>query len=112
MLPLLQYALVSVLAFYLVSRRIALGRRNRQNWDSLVARMPERTLLIANSLSPEMSVQDMRNFLKETGLLLEMADYADRNSSVDPAMLQSFRSDALELRCVALRAILVRTLSR
>lgn len=55
-----------------------------------------------------MSIRELWSFQKQTCVLLELADYADRNGTVDAAILESIRSDALVIRWQALRAVMAR----
>jgi len=121
-LSVLQVAAVAVIAFYLVRWRIAAGRRNAQTWNSLLAR-----------LRPDWSGRDLsEHFLWKEGLsatpedawqrmegakglwamhqnarvMLEMADYAARNSDgVDRLLVETLRSDAMQIRLCVLMAL-------
>src|ERR1039457_513978 len=117
-LILLQLSAIAVIALYLGRRRSAVRRRNAQSWDSLLAR-----------LRPDWSARELSDhFLWKEGLsatpddawermegprglwvmyqnarvMLEMADYAARNSdTVDLVLLATLRSDAMQIRvCV------------
>ena len=119
---LLQTAAVSGIAYYLVRGRIEARKRNAQTWDSLLAR-----------LRPDWSARDLsEHFLWKEGLsatpedawqrmdgpkglwamyqnarvMLEMADYAARNSDgVDRLLLETLRSDAMHIRFCVLMAL-------
>jgi hypothetical protein len=118
----LQIAVVVGLALYLVRWRIGVRRHNAQTWDSLLAR-----------LRPDWSARDLsEHFLWKEGLnatpedawqrmegprglwvmyqnarvMLEMADYAARNSdNVDRLLLETLRSDAMQIRLCVLMAL-------
>jgi hypothetical protein len=121
-LSLLQIAAVVGVAIYLVRWRIGVQRHNAQTWESLLAR-----------LRPDWSARDLsEHFLWKEGLsatpedawqriegpkglwamyqnarvMLEMADYAARNSeSVDRLLVETLRSDAFQIRFLVLMAL-------
>lgn len=121
-LPLLQIAAIAVVALYLGRWRGGHHRRNSQSWDSLLAR-----------LRPDWSAREVcDHFLWKEGLdatpedawrrmegpkglwvmyqnarvMLEMADYADKNSAgVDRLLLETLRSDAMQIRLCVLMAL-------
>jgi hypothetical protein len=121
-LPFLQIAAVLAIAFYLGRSRRGNRRRNSQSWDSLLAR-----------LRPDWSAREVSdNFLWKEGItanpeeawikmegpkglwvmyqnsrvMLEMADYATRNSAnVDRVLLETLRSDAMQIRVCVLMAL-------
>jgi hypothetical protein len=121
-LEVLQIAAVALVAIYLVRWRIGLRSRNAQSWESLVA-----------LLSPDWSAKELSDhFLWKEGLnatpeetwtrmqgarglwvmyknakvMLEMADYAARNSdTLDRLLLETLRSDAMQIRVCMLAAL-------
>jgi hypothetical protein len=121
-LVLLQILAVAGVAFYLTRWRSAVRRRNTQTWDSLLSR-----------LRPEWSAHELsEHFLWKEGLsatpeeawrcmegpkglwviyqnakvMLEMADYAAKNSdNVDRVLLETLRSDAVQIRVCVLMAL-------
>jgi len=118
----LEIAVVVSLGYYFYRWRRSVNRRNEQSWDSLLAR-----------LRPDWSARDLSDqFLWKEGLnatpedawqrmegpkglwvmyqnarvMLEMADYAFRNSnSVDRLLLETLRSDAMQIRLCVLTAL-------
>jgi len=120
--PLLQIAAVALVALYLGRWRSGVRRRNSQSWDSLLAR-----------LRPDWSARELSdNFLWKEGLsatqadawqrmegpkglwamyqnarvMLEMADYAaTRCTEVDPLLLATIRSDAMQIRVCVFMAL-------
>jgi len=118
----LQIAVIGCLGVYLFRWRTAVRRRNAQSWDSLIAR-----------LRPDWSARELSDqFLWKEGLnatpqdawqrmegpkglwvmyqnaqtMLEMADYAARNSdTVDRLLLETLRSDAMQIRVCVLMAL-------
>jgi hypothetical protein len=128
-LPLLQIVGFLALAFYLVRWRGGVRRRNAQSWDSLLA-----------SLRPDWSARELSDhFLWKEGLnatpedawrrmegpkglwvmyqnarvMLAMADYADRNEGgVDRLVLETLRSDAMQIRVCVLMALAQYALSQ
>jgi hypothetical protein len=121
-LPLLQILGFAAVVYYSVRWRQSVRRRNCQTWDSLLAR-----------LRPEWSARDLSDqFLWREGLnatpedawqrmegpkglwvmyqnariMLEMADFAARNDpSVDRLVLETLRSDAMQIRLLVLMAL-------
>ena len=118
----LQVAVIGCLGIYFFRWRTAVRRRNAQSWDSLIAR-----------LRPDWSARELSDqFLWKEGLnatpqdawqrmegpkglwvmyqnaqtMLEMADYAARNSdTVDRLLLETLRSDAMQIRVCVLMAL-------
>ncbi len=122
MLLLLQIASVLGVAFYLVRWRAAVKRKNSQTWDSLVARL--RVDWSAHQLSdhflwqeglsatPEDAWQRMEGpkglwvMYQNARVMLEMADYASKNSeTVDRLLVETLRSDATHIRVCVLMAL-------
>lgn len=120
--PLLQIAALAVVALYLGRWRAGVRRRNTQSWDTLILR-----------LRPDSSARDLsEHFLWREGInttpeetwkrlhgvhglwaiyqnariMLEMADYASRHcDSVDRVLLESLRSDAMQIRVCVVMAL-------
>lgn len=122
-LPVLQFAAVIAIAYYLVKWRRSVCRRNSQTWETLLAR-----------LRPEWSARELSDhFLWQDGLsatpedawkrmegpkglwvmhqnarvMLEMADYAlNHCEGVDRLLVETMRSDAMQIRvCVIMSLI-------
>src|SRR6516225_3034859 len=121
-LILLQIAVFAAVAGFFVRWRAAVRRRNTQTWDSLVA-----------SLRPEWSARELSDqFLWKEGLnatpddawqrmegpkglwvmfqnarvMMEMADFAARNcNDVDKVLLETLRSDAMQIRVCVLMGL-------
>ncbi len=121
-LPLFQFAVVAALAFYLVRWRGAVRRRNAQSWDSLLsslrpdwsARELSNNFLWKEELNatPEDAWQRMEGpkglwvMFQNARVMLAMADYADRNcEGVDRLLLETLRSDAMQIRVCVLMAL-------
>src|ERR1035441_10455343 len=115
MLILLQIAAISAVAFYLYRWRAAVKRRNRQSWDSLLARL--RSDWSARELSDQFLWKEGLSATSEDAwsrmegpkglwvmyqnaqVMLEMADFAAKHSeSVDRLLLETLRSDAMQIR--------------
>jgi len=122
MLTLFQIASVVAIALYLVRWRRGVSRRNAQTWDSLMARL--RPDWSAHQLSdhflwqeglsatPEDAWQRMEGpkglwvMYQNARVMLEMADYAARNSeAVDRLLLETLRSDAMHIRVCVMMAL-------
>ena len=118
----LQIAVISGLGIYFFRWRCSVRRRNTQSWDSLLARL--RPDWSARELSdqflwkeglnatPEDAWQRMEGpkglwvMYQNARTMLEMADYAARNSdTVDRLLLETLRSDAMQIRVCVLMAL-------
>jgi hypothetical protein len=121
-IPLLQFATLVIVALYLGRWRAGVRRRNTQSWESLIVR-----------LRPDWSARELSDhFLWKEGLsttptetwdrmqgahglwamyqnarvMLEMADFAARNcDTVDRELLETLRSDAMQIRVCVLMAL-------
>lgn len=102
----LQIAFLSAVSFYLISQRIAIGRRIRQTFESIIDRLSNSSFGAETPL-PEMSVRQLWITQRQAGVILELADYGDRNGA-DRTVTSSLRSDALAIRWRAMQAILTR----
>ena len=122
MVLLLEFSSLAAVALYLARWRNGIQKRNAQSWDSLLAR-----------LRPDWSARELSDhFLWKEGLdatpedawlrmkgpnglwvmyqnarvMMEMAEYASRNSdSVDRLLLETLRSDAMQIRVCVLTAL-------
>ena len=121
-LPFLQVAAIVAAAVYLGYWRIRLRRRNVMSWDSLLARLrPEWSAREVSehflwkeeiSITPEEAWKRMEGpkglwvMHQNARVMLEMADYAARNSeAVDRVLLETLRSDAMQIRVCVLMAL-------
>jgi hypothetical protein len=120
-LPLLQLLAFAAVAIYFGHRRAGLRRRNNQSWDSLLSRL--RVDWSARELSdhflwkegldatPEDAWQRMEGpnglwiMYQNSRVMLEMADFAARNAGVDKLMLETLRSDAMQIRVCVLMCL-------
>ena len=121
-LPFIQIVAIAAVALYLGRWQRGNRRRNSQSWESLLAR-----------LRPDWSAREVcDHFLWEEGMsataddawqrmegpkglwvmyqnarvMLEMADYADRNcKGVDRLLVQTIHSDAMQIRVCVLMAL-------
>ena len=126
MLLLLQIVIVSALLVYFVKWRQAMRRRSLQGWDTLICQL--RSDWSARDLSDQFlwkeglsaTTDDIWQRLdgprglwamfQNARILLEMADYANRNTGagmepIDPMMLETLRSDAMQIRLCVLMAL-------
>lgn len=121
-LMVLQIVAVALVAGYLCHLRLSVARRNRQSWESLIARLQKgwsgrqlsEHFLWKEGLSstPDetwVHIQGTRGLwamYKNAGIMLQMADYAARHAdSVDPELLRTLRSDAMQVRLCALMTL-------
>jgi hypothetical protein len=124
----LQVAAVAGIALYLYRWRAEVRRRNAQSWDSLLARLrpdwsarelSDRFLWKEGlSATPEEVWQRLEGpkglwvIYRNACVMLEMADYAARNArdardseGVDRVLLETMRSDAMQIRVCVLMAL-------
>jgi hypothetical protein len=120
--PLLQIAAVALVALYFVRWRASVRRRNNQSWDSLIARL--RGDWSARELSDQFLWKEGLNSTPEdtwsrmdgphglwvmyqnARVMLEMADFAAKNcDAVDRLLLETLRSDAMQIRVCVLMAL-------
>jgi len=124
--PLLQIAIVSAVLVILVRWRGSMRRRNLQSWDGLLGQL--RSDWSARELSDHFlwkqglaaTTDDIWERLdgprglwamfQNARVLLEMADYANRNTApgetpIDPMVLEALRSDAMQIRLCVLMAL-------
>jgi hypothetical protein len=130
-IPLLQIAAVAGVALYIVLARwrSRMRRRNAQSWDSLLARLwPDWSAHALSdhfpwkeglSATPEDVWRRMEGpkglwvMYQNARVMLEMADYAARNSDgVDRLLLETLRSDAMQIRLCVLMALAQYAFSR
>jgi hypothetical protein len=133
LLPLLQIAIVSALLVYFSKWRGNMRRRNVQSWDALLSQL--RSDWSARELSEQFlwkegltaTTDDIWQRLdgprglwaiyQNARVLLEMADYANRNTApgsqpIDPMILEALRSDAMQIRLCVLMALAQYALSQ
>lgn len=118
----LQILAVAGIAFCFTRWRSAVRRRNTQTWDSLLARLrPDWSARELSdhflwkeglSATPEDAWRRMEGpkglwvMYQNARVMLEMADYAAKNSdSVDLVLLETLRSDAVQIRVCVLMAL-------
>ena len=120
----IQIGAVLAIVVYLARCRIRLARRNRQSWEALVAKLRpawggeqssthylwmEGITVCPDELWDNIGgTRGVWTLFKNAGIMLELAEYADRNcETIDQVLLQRLRSDALQIRKCAL-GVLVR----
>lgn len=121
-LPLLQILAFASVAIYFAYRRAGLRKRNNQSWDSLLSRL--RVDWSARELSdnflwkegidatPSDAWQRMEGpnglwvMYQNSRVMLEMADFAARNNpDVDKLIVETLRSDAMQIRVCVLMCL-------
>jgi len=121
-LPLLQFIAFAAVAVCFSRWRVGVRRRNNQSWESLVARL--RPDWSARELSeqflwkegldatPDDAWQRMEGpkglwaMYQNSRVMLEMADFAARNAKdVDMVLVETLRSDAMQIRVCVLMAL-------
>ena len=122
MIFLLEFSALAAVALYLVRWHSGIRKRNAQSWDSLLSRL--RPDWSARELSehflwkegldatPEDAWQRMKGpnglwvMFQNARVMMEMAEYAQRNSdNVDRVLLETLRSDAMQIRLCVLMAL-------
>jgi hypothetical protein len=118
----LQVVVIAGVAIYLLRWRAGVRRRNAQSWDSLLARLrPDWSARELSdqflwkegvSATPEDAWKRMEGpkglwtMYQNARVMLEMADYADRHDqNVDRLLLETLRSDAMQIRVCVLMAL-------
>lgn len=120
--PLVQLVVFAALVIYLGRWRSKASRRKNQTWDSLLARL--RVDWSARELSDQFLWKEGVNatlsdawqrmegpkglwvMYQNARVMLEMADFAFRNdATVDREVLESLRSDAMQIRLLVLMAL-------
>jgi hypothetical protein len=119
----LQFAAIATLAIYLFRWRTGVQNRNAQSWNSLLAQLRldwsaralNGMLLWKEGLdaTPEDAWQRMEGpyglwvIFQNARVMAQMADYADRScETVDRLLLESLRSDAVQIRVCVLMALM------
>lgn len=121
-LALIEIGAIASLAVYLGYWRAGVRRRRAQAWDRLVVQLQPNW--IARELGNQSSWNEEQDATPEeiwrgvqganglwamyehAGVMLNMADYAARNSdSVDRELLAAFRNDAMQIRVCVLTAL-------
>jgi len=122
MILILQFVAIAAVVLYLGRWRIAVRRRNIQSWDSMLARLrPDWSARELSdhflwkeglSATPEDAWQRMEGpkglwaMYQNTRVMLEMADYAAKNSEgVDRLLIETLHSDAMQIRLCVLMAL-------
>ena len=120
---------MAIVAVYLVRWRMGQSRRNAQSWESLVARLRHdwsarelsdqflwREGLSANPEDTWTRMQGPHGLwvmYQNAKVMLEMADYATHNSdNVDRLLLETLRSDAMQIRVCVMMALAQYAFSR
>jgi hypothetical protein len=119
---LLEFALIAVMAVYFCRWKANQRRRNAQSWDSIVAQLrPDFSASMqtaqflreeGQNAAPEEMWQRVHGahglcaMYQNARVMMEMADYAARNSdSVDRELLAALRNDALQIRVRVVMAL-------
>jgi hypothetical protein len=122
MLPLLQIAIISAVAYYLCRWHRSVRRRNSQSWESLLAELrPDWSARELNErflwqegveMSPEDAWRRMEGpkglwvMFQNAKIMMEMADFAAKHcEAVDAVLVSTLHSDALQIRVCVLAAL-------
>jgi len=122
MILLLELSALGAVALVLARWQNGLRKRNAQSWDSLLARLrPDWSARELSdhflwkeglSATPEDAWQRMKGpnglwvMYQNARVMMEMAEYASRNSeSVDRVLLETLRSDAMQIRLCVMMAL-------
>ena len=121
-LAILQIGAVVLVVAYLGYLRVSMARRNKLSWESLIARLQKgwsgrqlsEHFLWKEGLSstPDdtwthiQGTHGLWAMYKNAGIMLQMADFAARHAeNVDPELLRTLRSDAVQIRLCTLMTI-------
>jgi hypothetical protein len=122
MILLIELSALGAVALVLARWRNGLRKRNAQSWDSLLGRLrPDWSARELSdhflwkeglSATPEDAWQRMKGpnglwvMYQNARVMMEMAEYASRNSeSVDRVLLETLRSDAMQIRLCVMMAL-------
>jgi hypothetical protein len=122
MMLFLQLAAIAAVALLLLRWRNGIHRRNTQSWDTMLAKLrPDWSARELSdhflwkeglSATPEDAWQRMKGpnglwvMYQNTRVLMEMADYAAKNTEgMDRVLLETLRSDAMQIRLCVLMAL-------
>jgi hypothetical protein len=101
-----QIAACTMVAIYLGYCRTRLHDRNMRSWEQIVGRLDPAWAAGKAAGTSVTSPHGLRVLHKSAGALMEMADYAERNSnSIDPKLLAALSDDAIHIRIHSLRAL-------
>jgi hypothetical protein len=118
----IQIAAVVPVAAYLGYLRTTMRRRNNQSWESIISRLQRgwsgrqlsEHFLWKEGLSstPDETWEHIQGthglwaMHKNAGIMLELADYAAQHSdSIEPVLLQTLRTDAIQIRLCTLMTL-------
>jgi hypothetical protein len=123
---LFELAVTVALAIYFLQRRIYLKQRNLQSWESLSEQLQTYTGISESSDFSQLmedlssgaqslfespgSFRSLWKNLQTARVLMEMADYAERNAVrgsgiAGPVLVRSLRSDAMQIRVSTFAAV-------
>ncbi len=121
MIILLPITAVAFVALYLIHWQRSVSQRNDQPWDEMVARLqPDWMAEQGHSRSLQhyhgfhaaerwqciQGAHGLWTMYQNASVMMELADYAARNSeSVDRVLLESLRSDSIQIRVCVLTAL-------
>ena len=90
-------------------------RRNQRSWQAIVGRMSSEGEAASRTSSPGSGEAlgalwsgQARAAFRDAGVLMEMADYAERNAWPDAARMQAVRVAAVQMRMAAAKAMIRR----
>lgn len=128
MTQLLIFQIISiiVIAAVLTAWQVSVRRRNRRSWEQILSRLrmdwsghalsesfpwrPEMPLSPDETWLQIQGVRGLSVMFRNAGVMLEIADYAVRNSTADfeadPLTIAALRSDALQIRIFALLGLM------
>ena len=121
-LPLIQFAVIALVAWYMYRWRVNARRRSTQTWETLLARLrpdwsarelSDRFLWHEGlDITPEDAWQRMAGpkglwvMYQNARVMMEMADYAAKQyEGVDRILVSTLHSDALQIRVCVLAAL-------
>ena len=99
-----------MISAYLAFSVAMLHRRNQLSWESMSSRIDQAWMApafasggFARVATPAADRSARWSAIRTAGVLMQMADYADRNGcAVDPSVLACLRADAIRMRVAAL----------
>ena len=124
-----QLASLAAVVVYLGRSRLSIGRRNRQTWESIIARLRPSSGLreLSNQFlwkeglnaTPEETWDRIKGtkglwaMYQNAKVMLEMVDYATRNCpGIDLELVQNLRNDAVQIRMCILGVLAQNVMSQ
>jgi hypothetical protein len=101
-----RWLFVGAAVLYLVYCRMQARRRNTRSWESIAAEL--RSLETARrgiEGSRPLDQAELKAVYRSAGLMMELANCAERNGGAEAGMIDALRIDAMQIRISALKQL-------